>query len=90
MVESAVEREVTGSRQIRGCREPLRIVSFCIKALVVLFPVPTAFLTGAPPEMKLAGIYVTLVTLGLFLALAEVAGSVRRLAEAMDQRHHGS
>jgi len=70
------------SRQIGGRREPLRVVSFCIKALVVLFPVSAAFLTGAPPELKWAGVYVTLVTLGLFLALAEIAGSVRRLAEA--------
>jgi hypothetical protein len=85
MVESAVGREIAGSRPAGGCREPLRIVSFCIKALVVLFPVPAAFLSGAPLEMKLAGVYATLVTLGLFLALAEVAGSVRRLAEVVDR-----
>ena len=82
MVESALGCEMARSRQIGGRREPLRVVSFCIKALVVLFPVSAAFLTGAPPELKWAGVYVTLVTLGLFLALAEIAGSVRRLAEA--------
>jgi uncharacterized membrane protein len=90
MVESAVGREAARFRRIGGRREPLRVVSFCIKVLVVLFPLPTAFLTDAPPEMKLAGVYVTLVTLGLFLALADVAGSVRRLAEAMDQQRRGS
>jgi hypothetical protein len=73
-----------------GRREPLRIVSFCIKALVVVFPVPAAILSGAPLEMKLAGAYVTLVTLGLFLALAEVGGSVRRLAEVVDRQRHVS
>ncbi len=90
MAESVLACEIGRSRQLGGCREPLRIVSFCIKALVVLFPVPAAFLTGAPPEMKLAGVYVTLVTLGLFLALAEVGSSVRRLAEAVERERHGS
>ena len=90
MAESAVGCEMGRPRQAGGRRKPLRIVSFCIKAVVVLFPVPAAIFTGAPPEMKLAGIYVTLVTLGLFLALAEVTGSVRRLAEAADGQRHGS
>ena len=90
MIESAVGCETARSRQIGGRLEPRRIVSFCIKALVVLFPVPAAFLTGAPLEVKLAGVYVTLATLGLFLALAEVASSVRRLAEAVDRQRHGS
>jgi hypothetical protein len=90
MVESAAGREVARSRQTGGRREPLRIVSFCVKALVVLFPVPAAFLSGAPLELKLAGAYVTLVTLGLFLALAEVDGSVRRVAEAAHRQRHTS
>ncbi len=90
MVESAIGCEIARSRQTGGRREPLRIVSFCVKAMVVLFPLPTAFLTGAPPEMKLAGVYCTLVTLGLFLALAEVAGGVRRLAETVDRPRQGS
>jgi cell division protein FtsX len=54
---------------------------------VVLFPLPAALLTGAPPEMKLAAVYVVLVSLALFLALAEVGQSVRRLAEAVDRQH---
>ncbi len=90
MVASAVECEVARSRQTGGRREPLRIVSFCIKALVVLFPVPAAFLTGAPPEIKLTGVYVTFLTPALFLALAEVGGSVRRLAEVVDRQRHAS
>jgi hypothetical protein len=40
--------------------------------------------------MKLAGVYVTLVALGLFLALAEVAGTVRRFVEVVDRQRHGS
>jgi len=90
MVESALERETGNSRQIGQRCNPLRVVSFCVKALVVLFPVPAAFLTGAPPEMKLAGVYVAFLTLALFLALAEVAGSVRRLAEAADRQNRSS
>ena len=42
MVESAVGCEVARPRQIGGRRDPPRIVSFCTKALVVLFPVPAA------------------------------------------------
>ncbi len=90
MAEVAPASEVGHSRQVGKGRNPLQVVSFCIKALVVLFPIPAAFLTGAPPEMKLAGVYAMLVTLGLFLALAEVGGGVRRLAEAVDRQRHGS
>ncbi len=86
MAESVLAGEVGSSRQVGTRCSPLRVISFCVKAAVVLFPVPTAFLTGAPPEMKLAGVYGTLVALGLFLALAEVAGGVRRLADAVDRQ----
>jgi len=87
MAEPVPAREAGSSRQIGGRRNPLRVVSFCIKAVVVLFPLPAAFLTGAPVEVKLAGAYATLVTLGLFLALSEVAGGLRRLADAVNRRH---
>ncbi len=90
MTESVLDREAAGSRRTGGLGELLRIVSFCIKATVVLFPVPTAFLTGAPPEMTLAAVYCTLVTLGLFLALGEIAGNIRRLAEAVDRQGRAS
>ncbi len=90
MAEPVLTREVGGSRQIGGRRSVFPVVSFLVKVAVVLFPLPTAFLTGAPPEMKLAGVYCTLVTLGLFLALAEIGGSVRRLAKAADRQGHGS
>jgi hypothetical protein len=90
MAEGVLACEIGSSRQVGGCRSVLRVVSFCVKAAVVLFPVPAAFLTGAPPEMKLAGVYCTLVTLGLFLALAEIAGGVRRLADTVDGQRRAS
>ncbi len=90
MAEPVVAGEVGSSRQVGGRRTVLRAVSFLVKAAVVLFPVPAAFLTGAPPEMKLAGVYCTLVALGLFLALAEIAGGVRSLAEAADRQRRAS
>ncbi len=65
-------------------------MAFLVKAAVVLLPVPTAYFTGAPPEIMGAAIYCTFVTLGLFLALAEIAGSVRRLADAVDWQRLGS
>ncbi len=87
MAEAVLKREVGSSRQAGKPHYLFRTVAFLVKAAVVLFPVPTAFLTGAPPEMKLAGVYCTLVTLGLFLALAEIAGGVRRLADAVERSH---
>jgi hypothetical protein len=86
MAESAVERGTGNSGRIGGRRNSLGIVSTCVKAIVVLFPVPVALVTGAPPEMKWAAVYVSLVTLALFLALSEVAGGVRGLAEAVDRQ----
>jgi hypothetical protein len=58
----------------------------CIKAMVVLFPLPAALFTGAPAEMKWAAVYVSFVTLALFLALSEIAGGVCRLAEVVDRQ----
>ncbi|MCX5646641.1 MAG: hypothetical protein NTZ17_18465 [Phycisphaerae bacterium] len=86
MAEFVAEREIESSRQIGGRHNALGIMSTCIKAIVVLFPLPTAFLPHTPIEMKLAGVYATLVTLGLFLALAEIASGIRRLAEAADRQ----
>ena len=90
MAETALAREVGSSREVGGRGSVLRVVSFLVKAAVVLFPLPAAFLTGAPAEMKLAGVYCTLVTLGLFLALAEIAGGLRHLAETVDGQRRAS
>ncbi len=90
MAEAVLAREVGSSRQVGKCRYPFRIVAFCVKAAVVLFPIPTAILTGAPPEMMAAAVYGTLVTLGLFLALAEVAGGLRRLADTVERQRRAS
>ncbi len=87
MAEAVLSREVGSSRQVGKRHCLFRTVAFLVKAAVVLFPVPTAFLTGAPPEMKLAGVYCALVTLGLFLALAEIASGVRRLADTAERSH---
>ncbi len=86
MAEPIPAGEVGRSRQVGKRGGVLRVVSFIVKAAVVLFPVPAAFATGAPPEMKFAGVYCTLVTLGLFLALAEIAGGFRCLADAVDRQ----
>jgi hypothetical protein len=90
MAESAVERGTGNARPVREPPRALKVASTCIKAIVVLFPLPAALFTGAPPEMKWAAVYVSLVTLALFQALSEVAGGVRGLAEAVDRQRRSS
>jgi uncharacterized membrane protein len=71
-------------------RKTLRIVSFCLKAALVLFPVPTALLTKAPPEIILAAVYATLFTAAGLLALWEIAAGLNDLGEALADQHRPS
>ncbi|MCU0918113.1 MAG: hypothetical protein MUC88_26655, partial [Planctomycetes bacterium] len=86
MVESGLGSEIEGARRSDRCGRTLGTLSATVKAVVVLFPLPAAFVSRAPEEMKLAAVYVTLLTLAVFLALAEIAGGLRRLAAAADRQ----
>ncbi len=68
-------------------RKSLRGVSLCLKAALILFPLPTALLTQAPPEIILAAVYATLFTAAGLLALWEIADSVNRLRDALGDQH---
>lgn len=68
-------------------RKTLRIVSFCLKAALILFPVPAALLTKAPPEIIFAATYATLFTAAGFLALWEIADGLNRLRETLADQH---
>jgi hypothetical protein len=69
--------------QSNSRQKTLRIISFCLKAALILFPVPAALLTKAPPEMIFAAVYVTLFTAAGFLALWEIADGLSRLSETL-------
>jgi hypothetical protein len=90
MAESALGSGIENNRQIDKRRNALAVVSLCVKAIVVLFPLPTAFFSGAPTEMKFLAVYATVVTLALFLALSEIAGGLHRLTEAVDRQRRSS
>ncbi len=90
MVEPGGEERIGDSCGAQDSFSARKAVAIVIKGIVVLFPLAAAFVTGAPPEFKVAGVYCSLVALGLFVALGEIAAGVRRVGEILEQQHRSS
>lgn len=71
-------------------QKALKILSPCLKAALILFPIPTALLTEAPLEIVLAAVYATLFTAAGLLALWEIADNVNHLRDAMATQNRPS
>ncbi len=90
MADARAQHSIEGSPQNGWRQKTLGVTSPCLKAALILFPVPTALLTEAPPEIILAAVYATLFTAAGLLALHEIAAGLDRLAEALAGPRHPS
>jgi len=90
MADARAQHSIERPPQNGWHRKTLRVVSLCLKAAMILSPVPTALLTGAPPEVVLTAVYATLFTAAGLLALWEIADSVNHLRDAMAAQNRPS
>jgi uncharacterized membrane protein len=87
MVESGAGYGIENERQANTRRTVMKALSVGVKGIVVVLPLPLAFFSIAPPEVKMTALYVTFFTLAFFVALAEIAAGLHRVAETLERQH---